>query len=448
MHSREARVTISVVLICLTASHQNASFDLLEKLSVGAPTAATTLVDSSDFVSGAVVLATCNRFEAYLDVDEPLTAASTLAVEATIQAMSEASSVEPDDLRDSITVITGEGVVEHLFAVSSGLESVVVGEDEISGQVRRSLERARTDGTTSSDLERLFQKASHTSRGIKNLTNVGGASRSLVRLALELASSRVTDWSQARILLVGTGQYAATTVAALRDRGAEQIGVYSASGRASWFGAKHDVAPHTDLAEAIAWSDVLITCTTTTEPLVTPDVVAAGARRLVIDLGLPRNVDPLVSKVVGVELLDLETISLHAPLKELTAADDARALVSTAAAEFQAVAAEQSLSPAVVALRKHVFDILDAEIERARGRGDSTERTEQALRHLAGVLLHTPSVRARELAREGRGEDFRDGLEALFGLTDTRAATAPTPLRPASARREAGHADGREATAG
>ena len=113
MHSREARVTISVVLICLTASHQNASFDLLEKLSVGAPTAATTLVDSSDFVSGAVVLATCNRFEAYLDVDEPLTAASTLAVEATIQAMSEASSVEPDDLRESITVITGEGVVEH-----------------------------------------------------------------------------------------------------------------------------------------------------------------------------------------------------------------------------------------------------------------------------------------------------------------------------------------------
>ncbi len=419
------------MLICLTASHQNASFDLLERLSIGAPSAASTLVDSSDFVSGAVVLATCNRFEAYLDVDEPLTAASAVAVEATIQAMSEASGVEADDLRQSTSVITGEGVVEHLFAVSSGLESVVVGEDEISGQVRRALERARVDGTTSSDLERLFQQASHTSRGVKNRTNVGGAGRSLVRLALELASSRVTDWAEARILLVGTGQYAATTVAALRDRGAVDIGVYSASGRAAWFGAKHSVTAHSDLADAIAWSDVLITCTSTTEPLVVPEVVAAGARRLVIDLGLPRNVDPLVARVDGVELLDLETISLHAPIAELHAADDARALVSSAAAEFHAVAAEQSLSPAVVALRKHVFDILDAEIDRARSRGDSSDRTEQALRHLASVLLHTPSTRARELAREGRGEDFRDALEALFGLTDTRAAAEPTPLRRA-----------------
>ena len=423
------------MLICLTASHRNASFDLLEKLSIGAPSAASTLVDANDFVGGAVVLATCNRFEAYVDVEEPLTAAASVAVEATISTMSEASGIEADEMRDNVRVITGDEVVEHLFAVSSGLESVVIGEDEISGQVRRALEAARTRGTTSRDLERLFQKASQTSRGVKNRTNVGGAGRSLVRLALELASSRVTDWSQARVLIVGTGQYAATTVAALRDRGAGDLAVFSSSGRASWFGLKHDLRPFDDLAEAISWSDVLITCTSTTEPVVVPEVVDAS-RRLVIDLGLPRNVDPLVARVPGVELLDLETISLHAPMAELTAADDARALVSSAAAEFHAVAAEQSLTPAVVALRRHVFDLLDAEIERARSRGDSSERTESALRHLAGVLLHTPSVRARELAREGRGEEFRDGLESLFGLTDTRAAAVePAVLRPADDER-------------
>ena len=423
------------MLICLTASHRNASFDLLEKLSIGAPSAASTLVDANDFVGGAVVLATCNRFEAYVDVEEPLTAAASVAVEATISTMSEASGIEADEMRDNVRVLTGDEVVEHLFAVSSGLESVVIGEDEISGQVRRALEAARTSGTTSRDLERLFQKASQTSRGVKNRTNVGGAGRSLVRLALELASSRVTDWSQARVLIVGTGQYAATTVAALRDRGAADLAVFSASGRASWFGLKHDLRPFDDLAEAISWSDVLITCTSTTEPVVVPEVVDAS-RRLVIDLGLPRNVDPLVARVPGVELLDLETISLHAPMAELTAADDARALVSSAAAEFHAVAAEQSLTPAVVALRRHVFDLLDAEIERAWSRGDSSERTESALRHLAGVLLHTPSVRARELAREGRGEEFRDGLESLFGLTDTRAAAVePAVLRPADDER-------------
>ena len=166
------------MLICLTASHQNASFDLLERLSIGAPSAAGTLVDGSDFVSGAVVLATCNRFEAYLDIDEPLTAAQAVAVEAATAAVSAATGVEQEELRSSVSVVAGDRVAEHLFAVSSGLESVVVGEGEIAGQVRRSLEEARRLGTTSSELERLFQRASQTSRGIKNRTGLGSAGRS------------------------------------------------------------------------------------------------------------------------------------------------------------------------------------------------------------------------------------------------------------------------------
>jgi glutamyl-tRNA reductase len=142
----------------------------------------------------------------------------------------------------------------------------------------------------------------------------------------------------------------------------------------------------------------------------------AVERRLVIDLGLPRNVDPAVADLHGVEMLDLETISIHAPVEELHAAEDAREIVGAAAAEFAAQTAEQAITPALVALRTHVFDVLDAEIERARSRGDSSEQTEAALRHLAGVLLHTPSVRARELARQGDAQSFVDGAAALFGL--------------------------------
>ena len=117
------------MLLCLTANHQNTSFDLLEKLSFGAPGAAADLVAGSAFVSGAVVLATCNRFEAYLDIDEPLTGATAVAVQSTIDAMSTASGVQPDELRRSVTVITGDAVAGHLFSVTAGLESVVVGED-------------------------------------------------------------------------------------------------------------------------------------------------------------------------------------------------------------------------------------------------------------------------------------------------------------------------------
>ncbi|WP_213816063.1 glutamyl-tRNA reductase [Glaciihabitans sp. dw_435] len=397
------------MLLCLTANHQNASFDLLEKLSFAAPGAATTLVADSAIVEGAVVLATCNRFEAYLEIDDVLHASENAAAN-TINTMSAASGVDADALRNVLTVLRGDEVVEHLFAVSSGLESVVVGEDEISGQVRRSLERAREVGTTSSGLERLFQKATQTSRGVKTQTALGGAGRSLVRLGLELATSRVTDWAQTRVLLVGTGQYAATTVVALRDRGVVDISVFSPSGRAQAFALKHELRAQYDLSEAIGASDIVITCTA--YAAVDATVIPNDNRRLIIDLGLPRNVDPAVASLPGVELLDLETISLHAPVEALTAADDARALVGLAAADF---AADRSVEPAIVALRSHVFDLLDAEIARARSRGAGDE-TEAALRHLAGVLLHEPSVRARLLAKEGRANEFVDGLDAVYGV--------------------------------
>ncbi len=232
------------VLICLTASHRNASFDLLERLSIGAPTAASRLVTDSDVLDGAVVLATCNRFEAYLDIagDD-----RDSAVSATVDAVATASDLVPAEVAESVQVLGGGDVVQHLFAVSSGLESVVVGETEISGQVRRALEDARANGTTTSELERLFQEAAHTSRGVKTRTRIGAAGRSLVRLGLELASSRITDWAHTRVLLVGTGSYAATTIAALRDRGAANIQVFSPSGRAPWFAAKHDLVAATDL---------------------------------------------------------------------------------------------------------------------------------------------------------------------------------------------------------
>lgn len=396
------------MLLCLTANHRNASFDLLEKLSIGAPGAAQALVAANPEVRGAVVLATCNRFEAYLEIDP--TSAGT-ATDAAIAAMSVASDIEAESLRDAVTIIGGDGVVRHLFAVSSGLESVVVGEDEISGQVRRALDQARAAGTTSSELERLFQKATHTSRGVKTKTGLGGAGRSLVRLSLELASSRVADWAEARILLVGTGQYAATTVAALSERGASSISVYSPSGRAQAFAARYSLHQALSLPGAIGASDIIITCTSDT--VIGPESFPSSCRHLVIDLGLPRNVDPAVGALEGVELLDLETIRVHAPLDELTATDDARTLVGTAAAQY---AADRSAEPGIVALRKHIFEVLDGEIERARARGDSSGQTESALRHLAGVLLHTPSTRARELAREGEAAAFVAGLGAVYGI--------------------------------
>ncbi|MBO0982052.1 glutamyl-tRNA reductase [Microbacterium sp. SD291] len=427
------------MLLCVTASHKTASFELLERLSRTPDDVASTLVGLTPCVQGAVVLATCNRFEAYVEMDEPVTAAGAIGVEAVLEAVESATGIPVADLDGAYQVHSGRRVAEHLFSVASGLESVVSGEGEIAGQVRRALKSARRDGTTSAELERLFQRASQAQRKVKNVTALGRAGRSLVRLALELADSRIADWAAERVLLVGTGAYAAVTLATLRERGAVNISVYSPSGRAEAFAAKYGIrpVPAEDYARTAARSSLLITCTTATEPVLGPEHLqspagapaAAGCpvgahSRLVVDLGMPRNVDPAIATVEGTALLDLETIRLHAPLEELQATDAARSVVREAADTFHVVGSRQSVTPSVVALRSHIFGLLETEIDRARARGDEDGKVEQALRHLAGVLLHAPTVRAHELAASGRADEFTAALSALYGVEPEIAGSA------------------------
>ncbi len=423
----------------MTASHKTASFEMLERLSRTPDDVAPNLLGLASCVQGAVVVATCNRFEAYIEVDEPVTAAGAVGVEAVLEAIEQTAGIPAEELEGAYEVHSGRHVAEHLFAVASGLESVVPGEGEIAGQVRRALKSARKEGTTSPELERLFQRASQAQRKVKNVTALGRAGRSLVRLSLELADSRIADWSAEKVLLVGTGAYAAVTLATLRERGAVDISVYSPSGRAAVFAEKHDITavPEDDYARIASRSSLLITCTNAAEePVLGPQhlqaptgPVPAGCpmgqnSQLVIDLGMPRNVDPAVASLEGVALLDLETIRLHAPLEELQATDAARSVVREAADTFNVVGDRQSVTPAVVAFRTHILSLMEAEIDRARARGDEDGRVEQAMRHLAGVLTHTPTVRAHELAADGRSAEFISALETIYGITPEVPAAA------------------------
>jgi glutamyl-tRNA reductase len=234
----------------------------------------------------------------------------------------------------------------------------------------------------------------------------------------------VTDWGKTRVLLVGTGSYAATTIIALQARGAYDIRVFSATGRADRFATRYGLRAEADLRRAIGDADIVITCTA--RYVVTVDDVPDDARRLIVDLGLPRNVDPAVGALAGVELLDLELIGRHAALPEL--GRGAHEMVGSAAAEYSA---EQAAAPAVVALRSHLAAALEAEIARVRA-NDVDERAERALRHFAGVLAHGPSVRAREFAVEGRLGEFEEALRVVFGIEVAEAITLEA-LRDATA---------------
>ncbi|MGF3056267.1 glutamyl-tRNA reductase [Microbacterium sp. YY-01] len=413
------------MLLCVSASHQTAPFEILEQLSRAPHDVARQLTASAPCIQGAVVVATCNRFEVYLDVDEPATAGDVIGVEAVMRAVTDHTGLARHAVEGLYEVHRGSDVAEHLFAVASGLKSVVSGEEEIAGQVRRALSDARDNATTSSALEHLFQQASRAQRRVKNVTALSRAGRSLVRLALDLADSRISDWSAEQVVLVGTGAYAAVTLAALRERGAETISVYSPSGRAQQFAEKHNLTAITEDAfvTTARQATLLVTCTNAEGYVVTGehvhDAPHAGTRpsRLVIDLGMPRNVDPAVTQNEGVALLDLETIRLHAPLEELQAAEAARSVVREAAADFRHDRARRAVAPAIVALRSHVFSLLEAEIARARARDDDGS-IEQALRHLVGVLLHTPTTRAHELAARGQAAQFAEAVHTLLGVSE------------------------------
>ncbi|MBL3687975.1 glutamyl-tRNA reductase [Leucobacter zeae] len=444
------------MLLCLSVDHRRADLALLERIERRLEPVTAALGDPGT-ARGAVVLATCNRFEAYLDAPalaaapgDGLSDGAGAARDEAVELVARAAGLTPQELAGACTVHRGDAVAEHLFAVSSGLESAAVGEGEIAGQVRRALDEARSQRRSSTELERLFQQAMAVSKRVKQGTGLQTRGRSLVQLALAMVDSRVGDWASARILLIGTGAYAGASLAALRDRGAgsatlggtRRVGVYSPSGRAEAFAESHGIRAvlEHELDDELRRCDLVVACSSVHEPLLTrerfdetvteglppfcarfgadlgPDVPSRRRPRLLIDMGLPRNIAPDVAGVQGVELLDLETIALHAPIPELHAELEARDIVRTAAAEFAAARAERAAVPALRELRGSFDEVLEEEIARMRDRRpEEADAVEAALRHFAGRLLHRPTVRLRELARNGRADEGLDAVSALFG---------------------------------
>lgn len=423
------------MLLCLSVDHRHGSLPLLERLSGVREADVGAAVGP---VAGSVLLATCNRFELYLDTaergDDPGAETKTQAafegegrVEALLDRLAEVAGVPAEQLRAAARITRGPGAVGHLFAVAAGLESAVVGEEEIAGQVRRAHIRARELDAVTDHLERLFQAATRTARAVGRRTELRTAGRSLVGLALRMAESRVRDWAEAPVLLIGTGAYAGAVVAALRERGARRILVHSPSGRAARFAADRGLAAVASpaLRGALAESELVIACSRVDEPVLGVgdfDADAPGrSSRLLIDLGMPRNIDPAVSAMPGVELLDLDTLASHAPVAALGAEAEAAEIVRAAAEQFIAAQAERDAVPALLSLRGHVLTILEEELCRARrsgepGTAESVATAEAAMRRLAGRLLHDPTTRIRELGRQGRSDAAREAVATLFGL--------------------------------
>lgn len=458
-----------VVLVMLSANHHDLDLVDIDRLSAGAHDLGRQVVAEHPAVNGAVVLATCNRFEVYLDADE-CEGAEADATAAAYRAVSRTSGADVDEVARLMRPASGEQAVAHLFEVAAGLDSMVVGEREITGQVRRALSAARAEGTTSPLLEQTLQHATRTSRQVAVATDLARAGRSVVSVALDLAAARLASlgcerdvaappadphespvprgsWAGHRTLLVGTGSYAGASLAALRERGAQDVAVWSASGRAEAFAATHDVTvADADLATALAAADLVVTCRGTGTPVLDIATVSAAAAcrpddagpLVLVDLALHNDVDPAVADLPRVILVDLATVREHSPATTAAEVLRARTIVAEGVRTLAETTAERRMDAAVVALRSKVADAVAAELDRLPADGAiSAERAAQALRRLAARLVHEPTVLARSAGREGRTEEHLRALEIALGVRvatpDEADEITPAPAAPAPA---------------
>ncbi|KAA9395549.1 glutamyl-tRNA reductase [Kocuria coralli] len=419
-----------MVLFSLVASHRDVDLTTVAKLADGAVGLPGDMVEAGA-LTGAVALSTCNRLELYGEWDIDPDDASTVAESRRelVELLARRAGFTPGEVSDGVRLLIEEDAAKHLFTVVSGLESAVVGEREITGQVRRALIEAQRSGTASGELIRLFETAAQTAREVGTHTSLGERGRSIVSVALDLADD-VTDglWPERRALVFGTGAYAGATMAALRDRGCADIEVYSASGRADAFTANRGGTPVAadGLPEALRRCDVVIGCSGGSEPMAAEDLPSGPLT--VVDLALSRDFDPAAADLPDVELITLESVKLAAPEETGESVAAAERIVDQATRRFRDRRSGRDMSAAIVALRQHTMGVLEKELEKIRkhhGCTGATEEVEFAMRRMVRSLLHEPTVRARQLAEEGRADDYLTGLEAVFGI-EVPGAQEPT----------------------
>ena len=376
---------------------------------------------------GAVLLSTCNRVELYLDAPDPERAA---AHAGELLGFSPASGERSPALRQR----TGDDVARHLFAVASGLESMVVGEAEISGQVRAAIGEARREGTVTAPLDRLFGTASRVSRQVTTTTGLGAAGRSVVSVALDLVEREAGPIAGRTVCLIGTGSFARIAHAAARSRGAGEMLLYSLSGRAARFAQTHagTVVAQSALNEALEAADLVVACSGAPHPVIDHDGLAQVLPRRrralhIVDLALTHDVETAVRSLPDVRVVDLADVAEHAPPAHGEAVRRARAVVDEAVDGFRRIEAGREADPAIVALRRQIRAAMAAELERAERRHQ--DRTllavTGALDRFANELLHVPSVRIRELVTQGRGDEALAALELLFGVAPDVLGTNP-----------------------
>ena len=432
-------------LVVLGLSHHGAPLGLLESVALDGHTA-TALEEAvlrSEHVTEAVVLSTCNRTEVYA---ESLTFHGAL-VDIT-HALAAACSVERAELQPHLYVHYEDRGIAHAFTVAAGLDSMAVGEAQILGQVRRALSRAQKHGHVGPALNALLQQALRVAKRVHSETEIDLVSGSLVQAGITRAEAVLGGLGARRVLVVGAGGMGALAAATVARHGAaEVVGANRNPDRAERVAERvgGTARPLADLDSALAQADLVIASTgargrVVTAGHVTRALEARGGRpQVYVDLALPHDVDLAVADLDGATRVGLA--ELGEDLAEAGSAPQvalARELVTAEVATYLVQRSAQAVAPTVTALRARAGELVDVELERLErrtpGMGEA-ERAEvrRAVERVVDKLLHTPTVRVKELARDGQGGSYARALSELFDLDprDVSLVSAPSQIPPA-----------------
>ena len=446
---------MSVLVVGL--SHKSAPVAVLERAAVSGDTLTKLLRDvvQAEPVAEAFVVSTCNRVEVYAEVDR-----FHAGVTAICELLARHCGVPSHELTQYLYVHYEDRAVSHLLAVAAGLDSMVVGEDQILGQVRSAVKLAAEHGTAGRVLGELGRLALRTGKRARTETAIGRAGLSLLSAAVELAAARLGPLRPGAdalaghdVLIVGAGSMSALAAATAARSGAASIAVanrtrehaerLAASVSTITATAATTVTGLDDLPAALAAADVVISCTGAAGYVITADLASAAlaARKargalVIMDLAMPRDVEPAVAGLPGVVLIGMEQLSEHASAVRDDDVAAVRAILEAELAAYQSAMDAARVAPTVVALRAKAANVVDAELARLAGRlsadglsGHALDEIAQTVRRVVDKLLHAPTVRVKELAGSPGGEEYAAALRVLFDL-DPRAVEAVTRAAP------------------
>jgi glutamyl-tRNA reductase len=440
---------VSVLVVGL--SHKSAPVSVLERAAVGGDTLGKLLheVVLLPDIAETFVISTCNRVEVYAEVGR-----FHGGVAGVCELLSRYSGIPVQELTSCLYVHYEDRAVQHLLAVSSGLESMVVGEDQILGQVRSALKLAGEQGTLGRSLRDLGRLALRTGKRARAETGIDRLGFSLVSVGIDLAVPRPGDVSKnegtrlsgMHVLVVGAGAMSGLAVATAARAGAARLTVANrtrAKAERLAAGVAGDVASavadFADLPAAIAAADLVISCTGAANLVITKAIVAKvldgrrpGHEIVLLDLAMPRDVDPVAGDLPGVRVIGMDELRGTGGGADADEVAAVRAIVEEEFAAYGSAVRAARVTPTVVALRTKAATVVDAELTRLAGRlseegvsGRALEEMAQTVRRVVDKLLHAPTVRVKELASSPDGEEYAAALRVLFDL-DPRTVDAVT----------------------